>query len=123
MALDNSGPGRSAKVRKWLRKKRVVALFNVPHTPQHNAFAESIIGDLKRCVASERAERCARWGGAQCELASSIPPTLAPAAGAAPRLPRDERVVRLLGAWARAAWSLNACTPRPSLSGLTPDEP
>lgn len=42
IALDNSGPGRSQQVRAWLHANAVVALFNVPHVPQHNAGATLI---------------------------------------------------------------------------------
>ena len=108
VAIDNSGPGRSVEVQAFLREHQIVALFNEPHVPQHNAWAECVIGDLKRTVGHAGLE-----SDAPCEVCS--------ASGDAQRT-RDCKLVRLLAAWNEAAWTLNARTPRASLGGLTPDE-
>jgi hypothetical protein len=31
----------------WLAERRVIVLWNVPHTPEHNAWSESFNGELK----------------------------------------------------------------------------
>ena len=50
VAFDNGGANRSQVVAKLLRAHQVVALFNVPHTPRHNPFAERAWGEIK-CAA------------------------------------------------------------------------
>lgn len=107
IALDNSGPGRSEKVQGWLKRNEVVALFNLPRTPQHNPFVERTIGELKCAVDGERERRAARAGEPVC----------APWPNS-----REALLQRLLAEWAGAAWDLNAHTPRPKLNGLTADE-
>jgi transposase InsO family protein len=46
-SLDNGGPYRSREFLRWLRNERVIVLRNIPHVPQHNAFAERANGELK----------------------------------------------------------------------------
>jgi hypothetical protein len=128
IAIDNSGPGRSKKVKAWLRANKVVALFNVPHVPQHNAFVERTMGELECAVDGRRAREAARpnaidcgCGRAPAQLRSRAAPHAAPVcASCAPT--RQERVACLLAEWASAAWELNANTPRPKFGGLTADE-
>jgi hypothetical protein len=47
VALDNGGPMRSAELRAWADRERVVLLFSLPRTPQHNAWAERGMRELK----------------------------------------------------------------------------
>ena len=46
-STDNGGPYRSRALPAYLASNRVVHLRNLPHTPQHNAWAERAIGELK----------------------------------------------------------------------------
>ena len=48
VTMDNGPPYRSRKVRTYLARHRVVPLFNLPHTPQHNPFVERAIGELRQ---------------------------------------------------------------------------
>jgi transposase InsO family protein len=47
-ATDNGPEYISREVETWLAAEQVVALRNVPRTPEHNARAERGIGELKR---------------------------------------------------------------------------
>jgi transposase InsO family protein len=47
LAMDNGPANKNELVTAWLRQERVIVLWNVPHTPQHNAWAESFNGELK----------------------------------------------------------------------------
>jgi transposase InsO family protein len=47
LSLDNGGANRSHALARVCEREQVVLLFNVPHTPQHNAFVESGFGELK----------------------------------------------------------------------------
>jgi hypothetical protein len=47
LALDNGGPMRSEELRAWAEREKVVLLFSLPRTPQHNAWAERGIRELK----------------------------------------------------------------------------
>lgn len=96
--MDNGPENKNPDVDACLRRARVVALWNEPHTPQHNPRAERGFGDLKLAVGMET-------GG---PLRSD--PVPAPT--------RDGVCARLLRAW----HALDADTPRASLSGLTPAE-
>jgi transposase InsO family protein len=128
ISIDNSGPGRSKKVRAWLRRNEVVALFNVPHVPQHNAFVERTIGELKCAVDGEREREEARADSPACTCEPSLALCRSQSGSiAAPRCAscshsREGLLRRLLAEWAAAAWDLNANTPRPKLDGLTADE-
>lgn len=99
MSLDNGRAGRSLLVRAYLARHQVIALYNEPHVPQHNALVEREIGDLRRAVDAGRE----LWG-------------------ALSGLPREQRTTWLLAHWGRMAWHLNAMVPRPSLGGMTPYE-
>jgi transposase InsO family protein len=47
LSTDNGPPYRSTVVRHYLEARRVLQLFSLPRTPQHNAVAERAIGELK----------------------------------------------------------------------------
>jgi hypothetical protein len=47
LGMDNGPANRHELVLSWLRNERVIVLWNVPHTPQHNAPIESLFGELK----------------------------------------------------------------------------
>jgi len=48
LATDNGPAYRSQVVEEYLRAHRVVHLRNLPRTPQHNAWAERAIGEIKQ---------------------------------------------------------------------------
>jgi transposase InsO family protein len=48
ISTDNGPVYRSTELAQWLSHKGVVHLFSEPRTPQHNAFAERAIGELKQ---------------------------------------------------------------------------
>lgn len=94
---DNGSPYVCALVQDWLCAHMVVHLPSLPHTPQHNAFAERAIGELKqdsglgkgvvlrdddeararversRCRIDAR-PRASRGGLTAAELDESLPP-------------------------------------------------
>jgi transposase InsO family protein len=46
--VDDNGPAnRRADVLAWLANEQVIVLWNLPHTPQHNAPIERCFGELK----------------------------------------------------------------------------
>ena len=47
VALDNGPAHRNERVCSYLAAERVVVLWNVPHTPQHNPWVENLNGELK----------------------------------------------------------------------------
>ena len=47
LAMDNGPANRNELVCSYLRAERVIALWNVPHTPEHNPWIESLNGQLK----------------------------------------------------------------------------
>jgi hypothetical protein len=76
----------------------VVLLFNLPHTPEHNAFAERAIGEYKRASGV-------------VELGRELDPAC----------PRASRCALLQSQLEQTAWLLDR-TPRAALAGLTPLE-
>jgi hypothetical protein len=52
--MDNGSENKNAAVGACLRSARVIALWNEPHTPQHNPRAERGFGDLKLALAGEQ---------------------------------------------------------------------
>lgn len=112
MALDNGSPFRGKRVRAFLQERQIIALHNVPHTPQHNPFIERTLGDLKGVIGQD--------GLAERPAEPSQGPVCAREPGV--RATRVCKLARLLCAWNNAAWQLNHCTPRDDLAGLTPDE-
>lgn len=108
LMIDNGGANRCARLQQRLRDERVIVLWNVPHTPQHNARTEHGIGDLKR------ASRLGDVLGVTAEV------TERPVSSSEPGVARtpSELLVRLVEAWVR----LDRDHARASLGGLTPDE-
>jgi transposase InsO family protein len=75
LVTDNGGPYVSGDLARYLERHRVVHLFNLPHTPQHNAWAERAIGELKAesglgkgVVLRDHAEALARLRVARARL-------------------------------------------------------
>jgi transposase InsO family protein len=52
-ATDNGSPYVSKKVARYLAKRQVVHLRSLPHTPQHNAWSEHGMRELKQEAALE----------------------------------------------------------------------
>jgi len=52
---DNGSINRNEHVQRLLEREQVIVLWNLPHTPQHNARTERGIGDLKRASGLARA--------------------------------------------------------------------
>lgn len=48
LCTDNGAPYRCRLLQRYLQEHDVVPLLNVPRTPQHNAFVECAIGELKK---------------------------------------------------------------------------
>ena len=46
-SVDNGGQYREDGLCAWLEQHQIIVLRNVPHVPQHNAFAERANGELK----------------------------------------------------------------------------
>lgn len=47
LGMDNGPANKNELVCSYLAAERVIALWNVPHTPEHNAPIESFFGELK----------------------------------------------------------------------------
>jgi transposase InsO family protein len=58
LASDNGAEYVSREVGQCLQSHRVVHLRNATHTPQHNAWAERAIGELKDQAEAERVAEC-----------------------------------------------------------------
>lgn len=109
VALDNGGANRSVPVQALLHAQQVVPLYNLPRTPQHNAFVERAWGEIK----------CASGLGRTAD--GSSPRAIPPGTGV---------TVSGLGCENRAALQnrLQAAqkalqhTPRPRWGGITPAE-
>jgi len=112
ISLDNGGAFRSALVQEFLHERQIIALYNLPRTPQHNPFVERAIGELK-CVIGQ--DGLAERGGDPSQAR-----VCAPDPGV--RATRMCKLARLLCSWNNAAWRLDHLTPRADLAGLTPDE-
>jgi len=54
LVTDNGPAYRSKELDRWCRDRSVAHLFSLPRTPQHNAWAEHGIGELKRDAQLER---------------------------------------------------------------------
>jgi len=106
--MDNGSENQNALVRAWAALHEVILLFNIPHTPRHNARAGRTIGDL--LLASWLDKPTLRRAGG-----------LAVALQAARKGPGVARaLVAVLLAQARRA--LDEWTPRRSLGRRTPCE-
>jgi len=105
MCLDNGPENRNRLGMEWLAARHVTVLWNVPHTPEHNAWAESFNGELKTELRA-RGELPERGADAsEC-------PGSRPGDGASTTRAHFERCVP------RALAVLQA-RPRPSRGGLT----
>jgi transposase InsO family protein len=105
IVYDNGPEYRNRLVMGWLAERKVTVLWNLPHTPEHNAWAESSNGELKtelraRGELPERGADPSQGPGSLAE--AGVPSTRA----------HFERCVP------RALAVLNART-RPSRGGLT----
>ena len=58
LASDNGAEYVSAEVEQCLQSHQVMHLRSATHTPQHNAWAERAIGELKDQAEAERAPPC-----------------------------------------------------------------
>ena len=103
--LDNGPENRNKLVMGWLAARHVTVLWNVPHTPEHNPWAEAFNGELKEELRArgEIGKRGADPSQGSGSLAE---------AGALSTRAHFERCVP------RAVAVLNART-RPSRGGLT----
>lgn len=108
LMLDNGGANRAERLQRRLREERVIVLWNVPHTPQHNARTERGIGELKRA------------SGLDDVLRERVETTEGPVSSWEPGASRtrSDVLVRLIEAWV----GLDRDHARESLGGLTPDE-
>jgi len=59
MLFDNGGANRAEVVQEHLAAEQVVVLWNLPYTPEHNAWTERGIEDVKAAAGLLRAERLA----------------------------------------------------------------
>ena len=109
LGMDNGPANREAKLLAWLKKRRVIVLWNVPHTPQHNAPIESTFSELKTELDA--------LGELQMPLAdpSQGPHLLSEAGVSATKCHFRVCVPRLVA-------RLNASRVRPSRGGYTADE-
>lgn len=110
VGFDNGGCFRAQSLQERLAKEQVVALYNLPHTPQHNARAERGIGDLRRAAGlpgpkARRAAPAAQRNAGSAALAEQ-------------QVDRPSLLARLLF----ASSELDGRTARYALDGLTPDE-
>jgi len=105
VCYDNGPENRNRLVMDWLAERKVIVLWNVPHTPQHNPWAEHLNGELKQELRArgELPERGA--DPAEC-------PGSRPEAGGSTTRAHFERCVPRALAVLRAR-------PRPSRGGLT----
>ena len=97
LQMDNGSENRNSDVEAVLQRERVIALWNVPHTPEHNPRAERVLGSLKRASGVSGGERM---------RARAENPT------------RRSLCARLFVAWKQ----LDEETSRDELCGLTPAE-
>jgi len=96
--VDNGSENKNSEVAACLQRERVIALWNEPRTPEHNARVEHGFGDLKLALGIERGGPARRSSRTESS--------------------RGGVCLRLLAAWE----ALDANTPRVGLDGLTPIE-
>jgi len=108
MLFDNGGANRAEVVQEHLAAEQVVVLWNLPYTPEHSAWTERGIEDVKAAAGLLRAERLAAEA-TEGSVSSSEP-------GVSSKT--KDLFVRLVDAWVR----LDRYTPRAAFLGLTPEE-
>ena len=108
MLFDNGGANRAEVVQEHLAAEQVVVMWNLPYTPEHNAWTERGIEDVKAEAGLLRAQR--RAAEALQDSVSSSKTGFAAKA--------KDLFVRLVDAWVR----LDLHTPRADFLGLTPEE-
>ena len=108
LQMDNGAENKNSAVETCLREHRVIALWNLPRTPQHNARAERTLGDLRRASGLCSEARHVRSSTEGNNLPSE------PGVHAT----RTSLAVRLLRGWAQ----IDGETPREELYGLMPVE-
>jgi len=106
--FDNGGANRAQEVREHLAAEQVLVIWNLPYTPEHNAWTERGIGDVKAEAGLLKLQRRAA-DLAQRSVSSSVTGFAAQA---------KDLFVRLVDAWLR----LDRDTPRADFLGLTPEE-
>ncbi|MDZ4773339.1 MAG: hypothetical protein SGI72_09425 [Planctomycetota bacterium] len=108
MLFDNGGANRAEEVQKHLATEQVVVLWNLPYTPEHNAWTERGIEDVKAAAGILRAQLLAAEA-TEGSVSSSEPGVSSKA---------KDLFVRLVDAWVR----LDRHTPRADFRRLTPEE-
>lgn len=108
MLFDNGGANRAEEVQQHLAAEQVVVMWNLPYTPEHNAWTERGIEDVKAGAGLLRAQRRADEA-MQGSVSWSEPGVSSKA---------KDLFVRLVDAWVR----LDRHTPRADFLGLTPEE-
>jgi len=71
--MDNGPANRNELVCSYLRAERVIVLWNVPHTPQHNAWIENQHGELKLELRASGALWMASADSSQCPRSPAAP--------------------------------------------------
>jgi hypothetical protein len=108
LCLDNGPENKSELVCSYLRAHLVIPLWNVPYTPEHNAWIENLFGELDR----ELEARGEAWAGF---AEPSQAPVSSPEAGDTSTKRHFERCVpRVLGILNRRA--------RPSRGGSSAEQ-
>jgi transposase InsO family protein len=109
LGMDRGPANREKELLAWLRKRRVIVLFNVPRTPQHNAPIESFWSELKLELDA--------LGELQMPIAdaSQGPRSLSEAGG-------ETKTGHFRVCVSRLVARLNAQRVRPSRGGYTADE-
>jgi hypothetical protein len=106
--LDNGGANRALEVAEYLAAEEVAVIWNLPYTPEHNAWTERGIGDVKAGAGLLKLQR--RAADVARRSVSSSQTGFAEQA--------KDLFVRLVDAWVR----LDQYTPRADFLGLTPEE-
>ena len=107
--MDNGPENNNVSMHECLERHRVIVLWNVPHTPQHNARSERGHASWKTALGVPSRWRRRDPGHGRGRDACASTPVQAS---------RGPLILRLLHAWRR----LDAETPRAEFGGLTPAE-
>lgn len=109
LQMDNGPENNNVSMEEWTKRNRVIVLWNVPHTPQHNPRSERGHASWKTALGlPSRWRRRDQHHDREPDARASTPL----------HTPRSSLIVRLLHAWQ----TLDARTPRAELHGLTPVE-